>query len=64
MAGKTAVVKALLEAGADPDIKTHPGYTALDYAKDSNHYELSALLRTAGKGTVKQRKKLFQKWLG
>jgi serine/threonine protein kinase len=39
------IVKALLEAGADPTMKEYHGYTATDYAKQRNNPEILYLLR-------------------
>ena len=44
----TEVVKALLKAGADPELQTHTGFTALGVATDEN---IKALLRAASTST-------------
>jgi hypothetical protein len=42
------VVKALLAAGADPNLRSRTGYTALTWALARNNAEVSRLLRRAG----------------
>lgn len=50
--GHAAVVRALLEAGATPDLRSsepeHSGWTALHYAADTGHVEVMRLLIDAG----------------
>ena len=60
--GYTAIVQPLLQAGADPNCKTHFGFDALHCAMECKHDETVRLLRAAGAG--KQRKKLLWKWFG
>jgi ankyrin repeat protein len=45
--GHSAVVRALLAAGADPRLAARPGWKPLDAALDSEHSEIAALLRNA-----------------
>jgi Ankyrin repeats (3 copies) len=42
------VVKALLAAGADPNLRSRNGYTALTWAQARNNTEVGRLLRKAG----------------
>jgi uncharacterized membrane protein YphA (DoxX/SURF4 family) len=42
------VVKALLAAGADANLRSRTGYTALTWALNRNHAEVARLLRRAG----------------
>ena len=42
------VVKVLLEAGADPNIKDVHGYTALDWSKYFNYRRISKMLKEYG----------------
>ena len=43
--GRTEVVRVLLAAGADKDLRTNEGQTALDYAIEENEDAIAALLR-------------------
>jgi ankyrin repeat protein len=42
-----ALTAALLRAGADPDIRTADGFTALDIARQNGHVRLEHLLRVS-----------------
>lgn len=64
MSGHLPIARLLLQAGADPNLETHLGYKALDYAKDKKDENLIKLLRTASKAAVQPRKKLFRKLFG
>jgi ankyrin repeat protein len=46
--GHAEVVKLLLEADADTDIKTADGITALKWAKESGHSKIKEMLQKAG----------------
>ena len=45
--GRIDIVKLLLEAGADPSIRTSEGKTAADIARDEGHQECAALLESS-----------------
>ncbi len=47
--GKTATVKALLAAGAKPQMRDNRGKTAADMAREANFAETAALLDAAGR---------------
>jgi len=42
--GNPAVVKLLLEEGADPSIKNQQGLTALDFAQRANRAEVAEII--------------------
>mmetsp|Transcript_42210 Transcript_42210/g.76495 ORF Transcript_42210/g.76495 Transcript_42210/m.76495 type:complete len:371 (-) Transcript_42210:2-1114(-) len=46
----TGLVSLLLDAKANPSLKTHDGFTALAWAKRLGHQECVSLLRAAGAG--------------
>ncbi len=46
--GHTAIVKVLLAAGADVNVKNHLGVTALQLAESYNHTDIVDLLKKAG----------------
>lgn len=50
MYGTPAVVKVLLEAGADPVVKNHLGLSALDFAQRANRAESTALIEAFVQG--------------
>ena len=46
--GRTAIVKALIEKGANVNSRTRAGKTALSYATRRGHTAIVTLLRNAG----------------
>jgi ankyrin repeat protein len=46
LAGNAATVRALLDAGADPKVKTHDGMTPLQLAQSLGWENVAALLRS------------------
>lgn len=46
--GNTALVRLLLEAGADPAVRDHRGGNALAHAESRGHAQAAAMLRAAG----------------
>ena len=46
--GDTVSIKALLDAGADVNVKGEDGYTALMFAANAGHTEIVELLKAAG----------------
>jgi serine/threonine-protein phosphatase 6 regulatory ankyrin repeat subunit B len=49
--GEEAVVKALLDGGANPNARTKDGWTALMSAADKGHAKMAALLVESGAKT-------------
>jgi ankyrin repeat protein len=45
--GHEAIVRLLLQAGADPDVRVHGGYTAAELAARYTHVSLSRMLLCA-----------------
>ncbi|WP_363322649.1 ankyrin repeat domain-containing protein, partial [uncultured Brachyspira sp.] len=50
----TETVKELIKAGADINIQSNYGFTALDYAEEMNDYDIIKLLRSFKKKMKKE----------
>ena len=55
--GRTEVVRVLLAAGADKDLRSNGGKTALDYAIEQNKDACAALLRSISKEEPEEKRK-------